>query len=132
MSEYYDPSCEYEREERSCGCEAHRPCEKTQRHVHEFTGSVTIAREKCEKPHNHRFACVSGQAIPTCNGHVHKLEARTDFYDDHYHLICDTTGPAIYVGCGRHVHLVKGCTSKEDGHVHKYLFATLIENPIGD
>ena len=32
-------------------------------HVHEILGSTLIA-ERCDDPHNHRFATVSGEAIP--------------------------------------------------------------------
>lgn len=102
-----------------------------QQHVHEFLGSVKIA-EPNEDPHNHRFACVTDEAIPNPCGHVHQLKTRTDFYEDHFHLICQTTGPAIPVGDGRHVHFVSGNTNVEDGHCHEFIFATLIENPIGD
>lgn len=50
-----------------CGCDS-RP----QRHVHEIVGSVEIAEENTD-PHNHRFATVSGEAIPLGNGdHVHE------------------------------------------------------------
>ncbi len=100
---------------------------KEQTHVHEYTGSTIIASEDCSV-HNHRFAGVTGEAIPYRNSHVHKLQTNTDFYD-HFHEICDTTGPAIPVGNGRHVHFVKGRTSDEDDHTHKYMFATLIESP---
>lgn len=102
-----------------------------QRHVHEFLGSVRLA-ELEEDPHNHRFAGVTGQAIPIPGGnHIHKLETNTDFYEDHFHKIFDETGPAIQVG-NRHVHFVKGKTTVNDGHQHEFIFATLIENPIGD
>ena len=97
------------------------------RHVHEFLGSTKFAEEGCER-HNHRFAGVTGEAIRYGNSHVHKIRTNTDSRD-HHHEICDTTGPAIYVGCGKHVHLVKGRTTCRDGHVHEYIFATLIEDP---
>lgn len=96
-------------------------------HVHEFLGSTKFAEQGRER-HNHRFAGVTCEAIRYGNSHVHKLRANTDSRD-HHHEICDTTGPAIYVGCGKHVHLVKGRTTREDGHVHEYIFATLIEDP---
>lgn len=102
-------------------------CYEEQEHVHEYLGSTKFA-EECDERHNHRFACVTGEAIPCGNSHVHKLKNRTDFFD-HFHKIVDTTGPAIDVGCGKHVHLVKGTTTCEDGHEHEYIFATLIEAP---
>lgn len=102
--------------------------DECQRHVHEFLGSTRFAEENDER-HNHRFAGVTGEAIRCGKSHVHKIkEENTDFFD-HYHEICDVTGPAIPVGGGKHVHLVKGRTSCNDGHSHEYIFATLIEAP---
>lgn len=101
--------------------------DEERRHVHEFIGSTKFAEQGRER-NNHRFAGVTCEAIRCGNSHVHKLRANTDSRD-HHHEICDTTGPAIYVGGGKHVHLVKGRTTREDGHVHEYIFATLIEDP---
>ena len=39
-------------------------------HVHEVIGSTFIA-ERCNDPHNHRIAAVSGKAIPFMDSHVH-------------------------------------------------------------
>jgi hypothetical protein len=104
--------------------------ERFRQHVHEFLGSTMISEER-EEAHNHRFAGVSGPAIPTGGSHVHRIFTLTDS-TDHIHRIEDTSGPAINVGGGRHVHLVRGRTSFEDGHTHGYIFATLIENPTGE
>ncbi len=41
-----------------------------------------------------------------------------------------TTGPAIPVGDGRHVHFVSGTITCIDNHVHQFIFANLIEAPI--
>ena len=106
-------------------------CEETQKHVHEVLGSTQIA-ESCNDPHNHRFAAVSDEAIPTKNGHVHKVKVRTDFYEGHYHEICGISSPPIPVGDGKHVHFLSGFTTSEDGHKHEFRAASLIENPIGD
>ncbi len=106
-------------------------CHK-QRHTHEYLGSVKIA-ERREDPHNHRFAGVTGQEIYSCyKNHYHVLEGNTDFYEDHFHIVADKTGPAICVGNGRHIHYVVGQTTVSDEHRHEFQFATLIENPIGD
>ncbi|WP_330369373.1 YmaF family protein [Metaclostridioides mangenotii] len=43
-------------------------CSNDQTHTHEYKGSVKIA-EAQEDPHNHRFACVTGEAI------FHQMEA---------------------------------------------------------
>ncbi len=105
---------------------------KQQTHVHEFLGSVKIAEANID-PHNHRFAGVSGEAIPIGNNnHVHDIKTRTDFYEDHFHEIIVRSQPAICVGNDRHVHFVCGTTTEVDDHVHDFIFATLIEDPIGD
>lgn len=102
-----------------------------QTHVHEYLGSLRIA-EVTEDPHNHRFAGVTSQVIPQGNSHVHQLLGNSDFYEDHFHEVGAMTGLAIPVGGGRHVHFVSGTTTQNDGHVHQFIFTTLIEDPIGD
>ena len=42
------------------------------------------------------------------------------------------SGIDICVGDGKHVHFVCGTTEEAEGHTHDFVFATLIENPIGD
>ncbi len=131
--------CHCHRDREHCHCHRDREhChwdpnwDEEQTHTHEYQGSVKIAEPE-EEPHNHRFACVTGEAIFTSDGgHFHRLNNRTDFFEDHFHKICDVTGPAIPVGNGRHVHFVEGETTVNDDHQHEYQFATLIENPIGD
>lgn len=103
-----------------------------QRHVHEFEESVKLASEMGEELHNHRTAGVTGQAIPINNGrnHVHRVIARTDFFD-HFHRINVFTGPALFIpGTNKHIHLVRGMTSFNDGHRHQFLFTTQIEAPL--
>lgn len=109
----------------------HQPSCDEQRHIHEVLGSVKVA-EIPEDPHNHRFATVSGQAIP-CGprDHVHEVAFRTDFYEDHFHEFCGTTDGAIPVG-DRHVHFLESVTMVSDGHQHDFRVATLIVDPIGD
>ncbi|MCX7772703.1 MAG: YmaF family protein [Clostridia bacterium] len=105
-------------------------CHENHRHVHEFEGSTQLAEENDER-HNHRFAGVSGEAVPASNGsHKHRIFTRTDFFEDHFHDIETFTGPAIDVGNGKHVHFVKGRTTVNDGHSHNFQFATLIESPL--
>lgn len=99
-----------------------------QTHVHEFLGSTKLAG-KHNEIHNHRFAGVTSEAIPIPNGHVHSLLTNTDFAD-HFHEAGAVTSPAIPVSSDKHVHFVWGTTSTDDGHEHKFRFATLIESPI--
>ncbi len=151
--EYHDPQDSREEDmqpyyPRKDGYRAWKPdCPKgEQTHVHEFLGSAKLAEEHCDC-HNHRFAGVSGEEIPIPGGHVHRLIAHTDFFD-HFHDICQLTGPAIYVDdkdarCKdhpdehkkpykerKHVHFVEGWTSFVDGHKHEFQAATLIESPL--
>lgn len=110
----------------NCNCE---PNYNTQKHVHEVQGSVEIA-EREEDPHNHRFATVSGEAIPCGNNdHVHEVKFRTDFFDEHFHEFCGRTSGAIAVG-DRHVHFIESVTTENDGHKHKFRLGTFIEDPI--
>ena len=99
-----------------------------QHHVHEIVGNTATFSE-CRSCHNHRFATVSGEAIPYCGSHVHEVRFRTDFADGHYHEFCGKSCAAIDVGDGKHVHFVKACTDSSDGHKHKFQAATLIESP---
>lgn len=105
-----------------------------QRHVHEVLGSVRIFEEQGEEPHNHRFVGMTGEAIPTEDGrsHFHRLNTKTDFYEDHFHDIRVRLGRAIPVSDDRHVHFVYATTECSDGHRHEFIVATLIENPIGE
>lgn len=107
------------------------PCSDTQEHVHEITGSVMIAEAGVD-PHNHRFATVSGEAIPVGENHIHDVKFRTDFYEEHFHEFQGRTGIAIPISDGRHVHYLKSMTTQNDGHRHEFRVATLIEDPIGE
>lgn len=95
-------------------------------HVHEFTGSTRFNENG--PLHNHRFAGVSGPAIPTGISHVHLIRTNTD-NTNHFHQINVYSGPAIPVGNNRHVHFVTGRTSFVLGHDHRFINATLIEEP---
>ncbi|WP_141431029.1 YmaF family protein [Bacillus sp. 03113] len=101
---------------------------KTQTHVHEFLGSTKLAEED-EERYNHRFAGVTGEAIPRGRSHFHEIETNTDFFD-HHHEVVIRTGPAIPVGNGKHVHFVEGMTTVDDEHDHDFEFATLIDKPL--
>ncbi|MGI6484834.1 MAG: YmaF family protein [Tepidanaerobacteraceae bacterium] len=101
-----------------------------QRHVHEVIGSVQIAEPG--DPHDHRFATVSGEAIPIGNGdHIHRVIFRTDFYERHYHQFQGNSSGAIAVG-DRHTHYTKAFTTVDDGHRHRFRVAFLIEDPTGE
>lgn len=103
----------------------------TEQHVHEVLGSVLIA-ERCEDPHNHRFATVSGEAIASMGSHVHQVKFHTDSYEGHFHDFCGISSKAIPVGGGKHVHFIKDTTNFADNHAHAFRVAFLIDNPIGE
>lgn len=98
-------------------------------HNHEFLASTNYEKDDDCNLHNHRIAGTTGPAIRSGLTHVHKVEEITDTFGDHNHKICDTTGPAIFIGNNKHVHLISGKTSCNDGHDHEYYFTTLIEDP---
>lgn len=100
-----------------------------QTHVHEFLGSTKLAGPS-ELTHNHRFAGVTSEAIPYEDSHVHSILVNTDFVVGHHHEVGVTTEPAIFIGEGRHIHLVKRVTTIDVNHAHEYIFATLIEDPL--
>lgn len=99
-----------------------------QTHVHEIQGVVKLAEQGNER-HNHHFATVSSQVIPSGKSHKHAFFVNTDFFD-HHHEVVGETGIAIDVGCGKHVHFASGETTVDDGHFHNFQFATLIEDPL--
>lgn len=102
-----------------------------QSHVHEVQGSVEIAEPQTD-PHNHRFATVSGEARPLGNNdHYHDIRFRTDNYEDHFHEGWGRTGGSIQTG-DRHVHYLESMTTQNDGHMHRYRIATMIDDPIGE
>lgn len=112
--------------ERSSECRCH-----SEQHVHEIVGSTIIA-ERCEDPHNHRFATVSGEAIPFRGSHVHNVKFRTDSYEGHFHEFCGRSSIAFPLKDGRHVHYAKARTTAADGHTHEFRVASLINDPIED
>ena len=102
---------------------------KIKNHNHEFESSTDYEEDDEGELHNHRIAGVTGPPIKYGKTHIHKVAEFTDTFGDHFHEICDTTGPAIYLPGGKHIHLVKGRTTVADGHQHDYFFTTLIEDP---
>lgn len=109
---------------------------KSQRHVHEFLSSTMLEAPPGRQDllHNHRFAGVSGPAIPGPRGHVHEIETRTDFFLNHYHFIKTLSGPPIPIydkdnnEIG-HVHGFSGTTTFQFMHDHEFKGVTLIEDP---
>lgn len=98
-----------------------------QTHVHEVQGSTMLFEGI---PHNHRFAGMTGQEIPVGDDHIHVIQADTDFTLQHLHEIGVVTGLPIPVGNGRHIHAASGITTLNRDHVHQFIFATLIDDPL--
>ena len=100
-------------------------------HNHEFLSSTDYEKDAEGLEHNHRIAGVTGPPIKCGKSHVHKIAVFTDTFDDHFHKICDTTEPALYLPDGKHIHLLKGTTAvaDENNHDHDYFFTTLIQAP---
>ncbi|HHU51211.1 MAG TPA: hypothetical protein GXZ36_05290 [Firmicutes bacterium] len=118
--------------------EGNRGIDREQTHVHEFLGSTLLASppKRLDLLHNHRFAGVTGEAIPTVKSHVHILKTNTDFFVAHYHTMEVKTGEAIPVYDENkkvigHIHGFTGVTSFDAGHRHIFKGNTLIENPSG-
>ncbi|MBL4931962.1 YmaF family protein [Clostridium paridis] len=117
----------YDNERHECQNE----CPDTvQTHVHEFEESTKLAEQGNER-HNHRVAGVTGEVIPIGGGrHVHPYSTNTDFFD-HHHEIGGTTGPDIPIpNTNKHIHVIYGRTTCNDGHTHDYLFTTQINSPL--
>ena len=98
-------------------------------HNHEFLSSTDYEEDDEGVLHNHRIAGVTGPPIQHGKSHIHKINVFTDTFGDHFHGVCDNTGPALYLPGGKHIHLLKGTTAIADGHDHDYYFTTLIEDP---
>lgn len=109
--------------------ENNRKCNAEQ-HVHEVQGSVQVSG-CCDNAHGHRFAIVTGEAIPCEGSHVHEIKFRTDSCDGHIHEFCGTTGKAIEVDEDHHVHFLEDRTTSNGNpsHKHKFEVATLIDDP---
>lgn len=100
-------------------------------HNHEFQSSVDYEKDDEGMEHSHHIAGVTGPAIKYGQSHVHKVYGFADTSTDHYHEINDTTSTALYINEKKHVHVLRGKTTYDDGHKHDYYFTTLIEDPTG-
>lgn len=104
-------------------------CDRIKNHNHEFESSTDYKKDDECVIHNHRIAGVTGPAIKYGQSHIHKVREFTDTFGDHFHEIYVATGPAIPIPGGKHIHIIMGKTTVEDGHQHDFYFTTLIEDP---
>lgn len=103
-----------------------------QTHTHEFAASTELEL-KGDLRHNHRFAGVTGEAIPVGQSHIHRIKVNTTFNLNHFHEVIVKTGPAITInpdepkGEQVHIHFVEGETTVNGvvPHDHEIKFATL-------
>ena len=87
--------------------------------------------KKAQDRHNIVLQALPGKRLGVGKSHVHEIDlSKTDFLNHFHNLKKIRTGPAISVGNGKHVHFVTGRTTLNDGHVHRFNFATLIEAPL--
>lgn len=98
-------------------------------HNHEFQSISDYEKNDEGMEHTHRIVGVTGPAIPYGKSHAHRIRVFADTSGEHYHEISDTTGPALYLNDRKHVHLLQGRTTYDDGHKHDYYFITIIEDP---
>ena len=74
------------------------------------------------------------QLLPVMPFHVKaamfEVKFKTDSCNGHHHEFCGTTEKAVDIGCGKHIHLLKGCTSYDANHKHEFIVSTDMENPI--
>ena len=109
-----------------------KPKPPAQTHTHEFLASTELALQG-DLRHNHRFAGVTGEAIPVGDNHIHRIKVRTAFEVGHFHEIIVKTGPGITVNpdappCEQvHIHFVEGETTINGAvlHDHDVKFTTL-------
>jgi len=85
-------------------------------HVHPFSGVTSV-----DAGHHHRYAGIT-ESAPSGVQHVHYYIAETSFDDGHTHQIRGTTGPAIPLPGGGHVHHFEGYTTinGRTPHAHHY------------
>jgi len=104
---------------------AKRPRTAEQTHTHEFTASTELAL-RGDLRHNHRFAGVTSEAIPSGRSHIHVIRVNTTFDLNHLHEVNVKTGPAQTVNpCDPpnmqiHFHYVEGNTTVNGAVPHKH------------
>lgn len=138
MEDYYEViECPMENTRKATECPIGNNIETTtgcpdteQTHVHEFEESTKLAEEG-EDRHNHRVAGVTGEVIPVQGGHIHPYGVLNTDFLDHHHEIGGLTGIDIPIpNTNKHIHLMCGVTTCNDGHNHRYLFTTQIDSPL--
>lgn len=85
-------------------------------HVHAFGGVTSF-----DVGHSHQYSGLTARA-PSGVPHVHEYQAETTFNDGHTHLIRGTTGGAIPIPGGGHIHYFEGHTTVNGRtpHSHRY------------
>lgn len=126
-----DDDVRVRRNQKNSVCRNQNNPTETQTHVHEFEESVKLAEQGNDR-HNHRVAGVTSEEIDIGGGrHVHAFGVTNTDFLDHHHEIGGLTGPDIPIpGTIKHVHVISGMTTTNDGHFHEFLFTTQIDAPL--
>jgi len=109
-----------------------KPNPPAQTHTHEFTASTELELQG-DLRHKHRFAGVTGEAIPVGQNHFHRIKVNTTFEIGHFHEVILKTGLGITVNPEAppdeqvHIHFVEGETTVNGVvlHDHDVRFVTL-------
>ncbi|MFC0215777.1 YmaF family protein [Paenibacillus chartarius] len=85
-------------------------------HIHQFEGVTSL-----DVGHNHRYVGLTFLAA-TGVQHVHSYYAETSIDDGHAHIIQGTTGPAIPLPNGGHIHYFEGYTTVNGSTPHTHMY----------
>ncbi|HAS00911.1 MAG TPA: hypothetical protein DCR67_04195 [Brevibacillus sp.] len=77
--------------------------------------------------HSHGLYITSWNGMPV---HRHPFSGTTSFNDGHSHIIEGTTGPAIELQRGGHIHYFEGYTTVNGRHPHTHHYKGATENEI--
>ncbi|CUH97708.1 hypothetical protein P22_3843 [Propionispora sp. 2/2-37] len=89
------------------------------KHNHAFITIADVARD-----HQHGILGTTGPAIYIRDSHIHRIHVRTTSDPKggpvHWHVVEETTGPAIELSGEEHTHQFCGKTSVDLGHKHEF------------
>ncbi|MEG6585311.1 YmaF family protein [Dendrosporobacter sp. 1207_IL3150] len=93
------------------------PERDSRNHNHTFMAMADVSNR-----HQHLIVGTTSPAMYSNRTHVHRIYVRTSFdpkeTEGHWHMVEETTGPAIEVPGGEHTHYFRGETSYDLGHRH--------------
>lgn len=96
-----------------------KPSYDTVKHNHAFISIADVARD-----HQHGILGTSSPAIYSQDSHVHRIYVKTTSDPKsgpvHWHVVEETTGPALRLPGNEHTHHFCGETSLDLGHKHRF------------